>query len=129
MIQKIKRSTEMRIIKATYHSIERAKERYSASEKTAAKNIHLALERGKRADEFKSYEREYLERVGKDGAFALAYNNFCYIVNENGFCITMYPLPVWFGRKRHYDGKQYIRNIKAYARSHSYEGDFGCAYA
>ena len=107
----------MTITKATYHSIERARERFSSNEKTATKNIRLALERGKTAAEFTSKEREYLENVAKGDAIALAYNNFCYIVNENGFCVTMYALPEWFGKKRYYDGKKSIRNIKAYTRN------------
>ena len=45
------------------------------------------------------------------------YNNFCYIVNKNGFCVTMYHLPDWFGKKRYYDGKKSIRNIKTYAKN------------
>ena len=119
----------MRVIKATYHSIERAKERYSACERTAAKNIHLALERGKYADSFRSREREYLRNVGKDGAVALAYNNYCYIVNANGFCITMYPLPAWFGRKRYFSGKEEIRNVRAYSRNNRYNYSEASAYA
>ena len=108
----------MQFTKATYHSIERAKERFSKNEKTATKNIRLALERGKKATNFASKEREYLENVAKGDVVALAYNNFCYIVNENGFCVTMYALPEWFGKKRFYDRKKPIRNVKAYSRNY-----------
>ena len=106
-----------RITKATVHSIDRAKERFCNNEKTAIKNIHLALERGKVAEEFSSKERQYLESVAKGNVTAIAYNNFCYIVNEDGFCVTMYHLPDWFGKKRFYDGKKEIRNPRAYSRN------------
>ena len=52
-------------------------------------------------------------------ATAIAYNNFCYIVSEEGFCVTLYPLPVWFGKKKHFNGKERIRNMKAYARNYA----------
>ena len=106
-----------RITRATVHSIERARERYATNEKTATKNIHLALERGKSAEEFSSKERHYLQNCAKGNVTALAYNNFCYIVSEEGFCVTMYHLPEWFGKKRFYDGKKEIRNPRAYSRN------------
>ena len=106
-----------RITRATVHSIDRAKERFCNNEKTATKNIHLALERGKTADEFTSKERDFLINTAQGDVTALAYNNFCYLVNSEGFCITMYPLPNWFGKKRFYDGKKEIRNPRAYSRN------------
>ena len=117
-------------LKASYHSIDRAIERLDTNEKTATKNISLALERGKDATQFTSKERAYLERVAKGNASAIAYNNYCYILNENGFCITMFALPEWFGKKRHYDGKKEIRNLRSYTRNNlsKYE-HHNCAYA
>ena len=90
---------------ATVHSIDRIKERAGKNEKNAEKLIALALERGKSADRFTSWERSYLSREASDNCTALAYDGLCYIVNENGFCVTMYPLPAWFGKKKHYNGK------------------------
>ena len=86
--------------------------------KRANKMIALALERGKTADDFTSWEREYLKGESKGDSIAIAYNNFCYIVNKNGFCVTLYPLPAWFGKKKQFNGKERIRNAKAYARNH-----------
>lgn len=103
---------------ATVHSIDRAKERAHVNEKKAYKMISLALERGKKAEDFTSWERNYLEGECKGGAIAIAYNNFCYLVNEEGFCITLYPLPSWFGKKKPFNGKERIRNMKAYSKNH-----------
>lgn len=104
---------------ATVHSIERAKERAGLSEKRASKMIKLAIERGKRAEDFTSWERDFLIREPSDNCIAVAYNNYCYIVNEEGFCVTLYPLPEWFGKKKHFNGKERIRNMKVYSRNNN----------
>lgn len=104
---------------ATVHSLDRAKERTGLNEKNAVKQIDLALRRGKSAESFTSWERSFLTREANDNCTALAYDGFCYIVNENGFCVTMYPLPAWFGKKKHFSGKERIRNMKTYSRLHS----------
>lgn len=106
---------------ATYHSIERAKERAGINKKNAENHIKRAITRGKTADQFTSWEREYLQGECTDTTIAIAYNNFCFIVSETGKCVTMYPLPIWFGKKKHFDGKERIRNMKSYARNHNYE--------
>ena len=106
---------------ATVHSLDRAKERTGLNEKNAAKLIDLALQRGKTADAFTSWERNYLTKEANDHCTALAYDGFCYIVNENGYCVTMYPLPAWFGKKKHFSGKERIRNMKTYSRLYSPE--------
>lgn len=105
---------------ATYHSIIRAKERLGYNEKNALKQINRALERGKTADDFTSWERNYLQNEGSENTYAIAYNNFCYIVGADGVCVTMYALPTWFGKKKHFDGKEKIRNAKAYSRYNAY---------
>jgi len=104
---------------ASYHSVNRAKERLGLNEKVARKQISRAVERGKRADQFTSWERSYLENEARDDSYAIAYNNYCFIIGQNGSCITMYHLPAWFGKKKHFDGKERIRNAKAYARYHA----------
>lgn len=104
---------------ATIHSIARAKERAGLNERRAYKMIDLALERGKTAEDFTSWERDYLLNEGKADTTAIAYNNFCYIVSDEGFCVTLYPLPAWFGKKKHFNGKERIRNMKTYARNYA----------
>ena len=103
---------------ASYHSIERAKERIGYNKKSAEKQIDRAISRGKTAEEYTSWEREYLlGECGKETT-AIAYNNFCYIISNTGICITLYPLPSWFGKKKHFNGKEKIRNMKSYARNY-----------
>ena len=104
---------------ASYHSIVRAKERLGYNKRNAEKQIELAMSRGKTADEFTSWERDYLKGECGDATTAIAYNNFCYIVSDTGICVTLYPLPVWFGKKKHFNGKEKIRNMKSYMRNNS----------
>lgn len=108
----------MKVSMATVHSLVRAKDRLNLNEQKAERLINQAIKKGKRANEFSSWERRFLEQECGDGSEAIAYNNYCYIINENGFCITMYPLPAWFGKKKRFDGKDYIRNIKNYVRNY-----------
>ena len=109
----------MMVSTATIHSIDRAKERAGINERKAHKMIGLALTRGKTAEDFTSWERDYLRGECKENTIAIAYNNFCYIVNETGFCVTLYPLPAWFGKKKHFNGKERIRNMKIYSRNYA----------
>ena len=115
----------------TYHSIDRAKERAGLNERKATKMIELALERGKNANDFSSMEKRYLESKRYVGCSAIAYNNICYIVNENGICVTLYPLPTWFGKKKLFNGKEKIRNPKKYSKNYEYynhEIEYGTCY-
>lgn len=108
----------MEVSMATVHSLVRAKDRLNLNEQKAERLINQAIKKGKRASEFSSWERRFLEEESSDGSEAIAYNNYCYIISENGFCITMYPLPAWFGKKKRFDGKEHIRNIKNYTRNY-----------
>lgn len=111
---------------ATLHGIERVKERCNLkSKRTAEKNINRALQKGKRAEEYTSWERAYLSKEAHGNCTALAYNGFCYILNESGACLTAYALPVWFGKKKHFDGKERIRDYKKYCRGNSVHEDRG----
>lgn len=102
----------------TVHSLERMKERCNIKNvKTAERNVNLAIERGKRAADFTSWERVYLNTEAYSNCTAIAYNNLCYIVNEENVCVTVYKLPAWFGKKKHFDGKERIRNYKKFCRS------------
>lgn len=101
---------------ASYHSVNRAMERCRVKNVRAAeKRIATALQRGKQASEYSSWERSYLMDRASD-CTAIAYNNFCYLVNEDGMCITLYPLPAWFGKKKRFQGKERIRDMKKYQR-------------
>lgn len=99
----------------TYHSIQRANERTRYSGKAAVRFIKNGIQRGKTAADFFQSEREYLTNCTSGNCIAKVYNGFCLIVSEYGDCITIYRLPEWFGKKRHYDKKTRVRNVKRFA--------------
>ena len=102
---------------ATKHSIDRAMERRNfKNQRAAERNIARAIKNGKRAEDFSSWERSFLLGEARDDCTAIAYNNFCYIVNSQNVCVTLYPLPVWFGKKKRFDGKERIRDYKKYQK-------------
>ena len=98
----------------TYHSIIRAEERMRSNEKSARRRINRAKERGIEATAVSSRERRYLESKETDGKHAVYYAGYCFILGENNCCITMYPVPAWFGKKRLYHGKEQIKHPKKY---------------
>lgn len=103
----------------TTHGLTRTKERTGYNTSTAARFIENAIQRGKMPTAMPTRERRYLQQQeAKEGCNALYYNGFCFIVSTEGYCVTMYPAPKWFGKKPHYDGKERIRNIKRYARNY-----------
>ncbi|MDE6060874.1 MAG: hypothetical protein K2G31_05330 [Clostridia bacterium] len=102
----------------TKHSLEKAKERLGINKNKAETMIANALCRGKTAEHFVAWERSFLVQESKNGCRAIAYNGFCYIVSPLNTCITLYPLPSWFGHRKHFDGKEKIRNVKRYNKLH-----------
>ena len=102
---------------ATYHSIIRTKDRMNEKNiRSAEKNISLARSRGKTARDYTSWEREYLIHETRDDCLPVAYRGHCYIFNAADVCVTMYPLPAWFGKKKQFSGKERIRDMKKYQR-------------
>lgn len=99
----------------TYHSIERAQERTKYANKTAVRFIENGITRGKGAEEFTQRERAFLQGFETRNCIAKAYNGYCFLISENMECITMYPLPDWFGKKRFYENKVRVRNVKRYS--------------
>ena len=101
----------------TYHSIQRAKERTGFNLKSSERFIETALRRGRGAEAFSAKEKDYLlQKEAKEGCRMLVYNLFCFIVAADDACITMYPAPNWFGKKKYHDGKREIKDIKKYMR-------------
>jgi hypothetical protein len=99
----------------TYHAIERTQERAGYNTERSKKFIANAIKRGQSANSFNSTEREYLQHLErKAGCRVIAYNSFCFIINKNGICVTMWALPNWFGRKIHCSGKKVIRDTRKY---------------
>lgn len=102
----------------TKHSIERMKSRLNINERKAEKRLFDAITRGECADAFSSRERAFLANEGRNGCVAVAYDGYCYILNADNICVTLYPLPAWFGKKKRFDGKTKIRKVKRYYRNH-----------
>ena len=107
----------------TFHSIQRTQERTGFNVRTSERFIENAIERGKGAEAFSAKERDYLlHKEEQDGCRAIIYNTYCFIVNSDDRCVTMYSAPKWFGKKR-YDGKREIRDVKKYARFYNLFGE------
>ena len=103
----------------TLHSIERLKDRRNIkNKKSAVKNIYLAKQRGKRAEDCTSWESDFLSTEAYDDSTAIAYDGYCYIFKDD-VCLTMYELPSWFGKKKHFNGKERIRDYKKYCKNNS----------
>ena len=102
----------------SFHSIERAKERLGFNRKYAAGLLERALVRGQIAADFKQKtEKAWMERQAGNGYKAVAYNGCCLIVSPDNVCVTVYPLPKWFGKKKRYDEKnEEIRHFSRYQR-------------
>jgi hypothetical protein len=104
----------------TYHGAQRAKERQNLKNpRSVDKNVRLARARGKRAEDCASWERSFLIQESQDDCTAVAYQDFCYIFNSKGACVTLYPLPVWFGKKKAFHGKERIRNYRRFCRDYT----------
>lgn len=101
----------------TIHCVERINERQSIkSNARAMRKVQKAVERGSGAECFHSWERKYMENRKKGNCSPIAYDQFCYIISEDGVCVTLFPLPKNFGRRKHFDGKEKIRNVKKYEK-------------
>ena len=107
----------------TYHSIMRTKERAKLNEDAAKRMIVRAKEYGIPADEFHSEERRYLERMEEGEKKVIYYSGYVFVLTSDSICITMFPVPQWFGKRNRFSGKTAIRNVKKYTkmRGNDYE--------
>ena len=103
-------------VELTYHSLVRAHERLGLNREEAERTITRAYAEGMGAEEFNSREKKYLEQKGANGAQVKVYNGCCYVFSENAVCITVFQVPLWFGKRQFFDGKTKIRNPKNYYR-------------
>ena len=110
----------------TYHCCGRMEERAGVTGEDANRMAHNAVLHGKTSETVKgSDERKYLSEKSSEDIIALAYNGFCFIVRrEDQLCITMYALPNWFGKKKHYAGKTLIRNMNRYYKNHRVDDEY-----
>ena len=102
----------------SYHSIQRTVERAGLNKKAAIRMIENDWIKGKDSQEFGKREREYLKRKETEGRRILIYSGYCFLFDEDSVCITMYAVPVWFG-KNQYKGKERIRNPRKFYRKYA----------
>lgn len=108
----------------SYHSMKRTIERAGLNKKAAIRMIENAWAKGKDSQEFGKREREYLQRKETEGRKMLIYAGYCFLFDEDSVCITMYAVPVWFGKKQ-FQGKIEIKNPRKYYRKYSdFEEDY-----
>ena len=101
----------------TAHAIRRTQERAGKKERSSEEFIEKALKYGKPPGAFFANERNFLKaKETKGDCSILVYQSFIFIVDNDGRCVTMYAVPKWFGKKRCYDGKIKIKNLKKYLR-------------
>ena len=94
----------------TNHSLQMAHKRLGLNERAARCNITLAYERGRHMDAFCGKDFRYLLGKCEAGCEPVVYQSAIYIFSPDGTCVTLYPLPRWFGEPRHYDGKRKVRD-------------------
>ena len=101
----------------TSHAIFRAVERAGLNHSSSERFISKAIEKGKLSADFRGYDRRYLQnKEAKGQCETRVYSSFIFIVDTAGCCVTVYPAPDWFGKKKHFDGKIRISKPKKYAR-------------
>jgi len=99
------------------HAMRRAIERTGFNHSLSERIISKAIEKGKPSDGFKGNERRYLQsKEAKGQCETRVYLSFIFIVDTAGFCVSMYPTPDWFGKKKHFNGKVKINNPRKYPR-------------
>lgn len=118
MVPVKKTTDERRPAMLSYHGQKRAKKRFGISYDKAESRFEEAKLYGKYKEdyEFRSEEYDYLlSKERHKGNQTVAYNGVLYIF-DGDTCITMFNQPAWFERKKHYEGKQQVRHVKAYMR-------------
>lgn len=102
------------------HAEERANERIGINNRKELKTkAKKALERGKRAEDFKSMERHFLKERENKNIDAVVHDNICFIFDDNCL-VTMYEFPQWSNKKAYFKGKEQIRDMKKYLKYDDY---------
>lgn len=102
------------------HAVERANERLGINDrKELETKAKKALERGKRANDFKSAEKNCLKKKESENIDAVVHDNICFIFNDNCL-VTLYDFTQRANRKAYFKGKEQIRDTKKYLRYEDY---------
>lgn len=111
----------------TLHAKKRIKERVTTT--NADRLLTLALERGITVEQATSKKmKKYLEKRTDENAYAVLYNNICFIINRNTkTCITTYSVPADLQHeKRVYCNGKKISNRRSknyYKKNSDFYGD------
>lgn len=102
------------------HSLRRAKERAGLNKKRALKMMELAKTRGITCEECTwSLDKSFLRSKTNDEAIAVAFNGYCFILERNTMnCITMFPLPKRFGKKKTFYGNKSEKRAANYKQTY-----------
>lgn len=117
---------------SSVHGWVRTMERADKSDRQALRMIQNAWFRGKSIDQLQlKKQKKYVASRNSlllDGYTNLkVYCDHLFIFSATGCLITMYPLPKNFSKKRIYDGKTTVRDIRKYNRfkeSKEYAADY-----
>ena len=73
------------------------------------------------SEEEKQKEDQKLSRLAQlykhletEGKTVLYHAGYCFVLGDDFICITMFPVPKWFGKKTKHCGKTYVRRPKKY---------------
>lgn len=103
------------------HGFIRTMERADKNEQQALRMIQNAWSRGKSIDQLQlTQQKKYVSHYNSiliDGCTNLrTYCGYLFIFSAAGRLITMHPLPKNFEKKRIYDGKTQVRDVRKYSR-------------
>jgi len=102
----------------TYHGEKRARKRLRMNYEAAERKFEQARANGKTKADFEPRSKEYDYLLSKEHAgdtTAYAYGGVCFIA-DGSTCITLFNLPDWFEKKKSYNGKTEVRNMKTYIK-------------
>ena len=81
----------------TLHCYIRGEERFGYSYDETENHTKRAFEKGRTSDAYEGREQKYLRRREDDELLVRVHGNAVYLFNADGFCVTMYEKPSWFG--------------------------------
>lgn len=110
------------------HGLMRTMERADCNDRQALRFIRNARLRGKGMDDLEmKWQKRFLalrSSIQPDpGAELRVYCGYLFIFSSAGHLITMYELPHSFTRKRVFDGKTRVRDVRKYSRLNSCGAD------
>jgi len=105
-------------IEYTYTSLKKAQDWANLNENSAKKLIRRAAVNGQDISTLPVKERKFCEtQLSNDNRKALVYSGFGFVFTTDNYCVNMFKLPKWFGKKAlYFDGQTKIKNPKKYIK-------------